>query len=88
MYRPLVTGPNVIAGSEEKNLCAFDRASGNVQWCRSVGQIPPGLGSPPTAFFMWNRCRELYRRTASARRTSVNGSQDSTFPFTSRYDEC
>ena len=43
-YRPLVAGSTVIVGSEEKNLCAFDRASGEVRWCRSVGQIPRGLG--------------------------------------------
>jgi len=43
-YRPLVTGSNVIVGSEEKDLCAFDRTSGEVRWCRSVGQIPRGLG--------------------------------------------
>lgn len=44
-YRPLVSGSTVIVGSEEKNLCAFDRNSGEVQWCRSVGQVPRGLGS-------------------------------------------
>jgi len=43
-YRPLVTGSTVIAGSTEKDLCAFDRTSGKVRWCRSVGQIPRGLG--------------------------------------------
>jgi eukaryotic-like serine/threonine-protein kinase len=43
-YRPLVTGSTVIVGSEEKNLCAFDRGSGEARWCRSVGQIPRGLG--------------------------------------------
>lgn len=43
-YRPLVTGSTVIVGSEEKNLCAFDRVSGKAQWCRSVGEIPRGLG--------------------------------------------
>ena len=43
-YRPLVTGSNVIVGSEERDLCAFDRTSGEVRWCRSVGQIPRGLG--------------------------------------------
>jgi len=43
-YRPLVTGPNIIVGDEEKNLCAFDRSSGKVGWCRSVGQVPRGLG--------------------------------------------
>jgi outer membrane protein assembly factor BamB len=43
-YRPLVTGSTVIAGSEEKDLCAFDRTSGEVRWCRSVGQVPRGLG--------------------------------------------
>jgi len=43
-YRPLVTGSTVIVGSEEKNLCAFDRTSGELRWCRSVGQVPRGLG--------------------------------------------
>jgi eukaryotic-like serine/threonine-protein kinase len=43
-YRPLVTGSTVIVGSEEKDLCAFGRANGEVRWCRSVGQIPRGLG--------------------------------------------
>jgi outer membrane protein assembly factor BamB len=43
-YRPLVTGPNVIVGSEEKDLCAFDQTSGEIRWCRQVGQIPRGLG--------------------------------------------
>lgn len=43
-YRPLVTGSTVIVGSEEKDLCAFDRSSGERRWCRSVGQIPRGLG--------------------------------------------
>jgi eukaryotic-like serine/threonine-protein kinase len=43
-YRPLVTGSTVIVGDREKNLCAFDRASGAVQWCHTVGQVPRGLG--------------------------------------------
>jgi outer membrane protein assembly factor BamB len=43
-YRPLVTGSTVIVGSEEKNLYAFDRATGKVRWCRPVGQVPRGLG--------------------------------------------
>ncbi len=43
-YRPLVTGSTVIVGSEEKTLCAFDRGSGEARWCRSVGQVPRGLG--------------------------------------------
>ncbi len=43
-YRPLVTGSIVIVGSEEKDLCAFDGTSGEMRWCRSVGQIPRGLG--------------------------------------------
>jgi len=43
-YRPLVSGSTVIVGSTEKNLCAFDRTSGDVQWCRSIGQVPRGLG--------------------------------------------
>ncbi|HUP63612.1 MAG TPA: PQQ-binding-like beta-propeller repeat protein [Thermoanaerobaculia bacterium] len=43
-YRPLLTGSNVIVGSTEKNLCAFDRNTGELRWCRSVGQVPRGLG--------------------------------------------
>jgi outer membrane protein assembly factor BamB len=43
-YRPLVTGSTVIVGSEQKDLCAFDRTSGSTRWCRSVGQVPRGLG--------------------------------------------
>lgn len=43
-YRPLVTGANVIAGAADRNLCAFDRTTGAMRWCRSVGQIPRGLG--------------------------------------------
>jgi outer membrane protein assembly factor BamB len=43
-YRPLVTGANVIVGSEDKSLCAFDRTTGAMRWCRPVGQIPRGLG--------------------------------------------
>ncbi len=43
-YRPLVTGSTVIVGSEEKDLCAFNRDDGAPRWCRSVGQVPRGLG--------------------------------------------
>jgi len=43
-YRPLVTGSTVIVGSTEKDLCAFNRTSGELRWCRSVGQVPRGLG--------------------------------------------
>ena len=43
-YRPLLTGSTVIVGSEEKDLCAFDRGDGALRWCRSVGQVPRGLG--------------------------------------------
>ena len=43
-YRPLVTGATVIVGSNERDLCAFDRATGKLRWCRSVGQVPRGLG--------------------------------------------
>lgn len=46
-YRPLVTGSTVIVGSEEKVLCAFDRATGERRWCRAVGQVPRGLGISP-----------------------------------------
>ena len=43
-YRPLVTGSSILAGSTEKDLCAFERTTGAVQWCRSVAQVPRGLG--------------------------------------------
>ena len=43
-YRPLVTGSLVIVGNEDKDLCAFDRVTGERKWCRTVGQIPRGLG--------------------------------------------
>lgn len=43
-YRPLVTGSVVIAGNDDKDLCAFDQINGERQWCRPVGQIPRGLG--------------------------------------------
>lgn len=43
-YRPLVTGSVVIAGNDDKELCAFDRATGQRRWCRPVGQTPRGLG--------------------------------------------
>ena len=43
-YRPLVTGSLVIVGSEDKDLCAFDRVTGERKWCRAVGQMPRGLG--------------------------------------------
>ena len=43
-YRPLVTGPVIIAGNEEKDLCAFDRRTGKTRWCHPVGQVPRGLG--------------------------------------------
>ena len=43
-YRPLVTGSVVIAGNDEKDLCAFDRTNGKRRWCRPVGQTPRGLG--------------------------------------------
>lgn len=46
-YRPLVTGSTVIVGSEEKDLCAFDRATGERRWCRPVGAVPRGLGISP-----------------------------------------
>ena len=43
-YRPLVAGKSVIAGDADKNLCGFDQTTGDVQWCRSIGQVPRGLG--------------------------------------------
>jgi outer membrane protein assembly factor BamB len=44
-FRPLVTGSVVIAGNEEKEVCAFNRSDGALRWCRSIGQIPRGLGT-------------------------------------------
>src|ERR1051325_6816973 len=44
-YRPLVTGATIVAGTEEKTLCAFDRTSGESRWCRGGGQVPRGLGA-------------------------------------------
>ena len=43
-YRPLVTGSMVIVGNDKKDLCAFDRMTGERRWCHPVGQIPRGLG--------------------------------------------
>lgn len=44
-YRPLVTGSVVIVGTQDKDLCAFNRSDGTQRWCRPVGQIPRGLGT-------------------------------------------
>jgi outer membrane protein assembly factor BamB len=43
-YRPLVADSVVIVGDDDKNLCAFDRATGVRRWCRPVGETPRGLG--------------------------------------------
>lgn len=43
-YRPLVVGPTVVVGSEDKELCAFDMSDGGTRWCRAVGGVPRGLG--------------------------------------------
>jgi outer membrane protein assembly factor BamB len=43
-YRPLVTKSTIVVGSEDKDLCAFDRVTGERKWCRAVGQMPRGLG--------------------------------------------
>lgn len=43
-YRPLVTGSVVIVGNDDKDLCAFDRTTGERRWCRPVGEVPRGLG--------------------------------------------
>ena len=43
-FRPLISGSTVIVGDAGKNLCGFDTGRGNVRWCRSVGQVPRGLG--------------------------------------------
>lgn len=42
-YRPLVTGSVVVVGNEDKDLCAFDRATGERRWCRPIGEVPRGL---------------------------------------------
>jgi serine/threonine-protein kinase len=44
-YRPLVTGSVVIVGTQDKDLCAFNRSDGTQRWCRPIGQIPRGLGT-------------------------------------------
>ena len=46
-FRPLVTGSVVIVGNKDKELCAFDRTTGERRWCRSAGQVPRGLGISP-----------------------------------------
>lgn len=51
-FRPLVTGSVVIAGSEEKEVCAFNRPDGALRWCRSIGQIPRGLGAADDTLYV------------------------------------
>jgi outer membrane protein assembly factor BamB len=43
-FKPLVSGQMVIAGNEEKELCAFALTDGVPRWCRSIGRVPRGLG--------------------------------------------
>lgn len=43
--KPLVHDGTVIAGTEEKTLCAFALADGATRWCAPVPQIPRGLGT-------------------------------------------
>lgn len=43
-YRPLLAGPLVIVGNQDRDLCAFDRVTGERRWCRPVAQVPRGLG--------------------------------------------
>jgi outer membrane protein assembly factor BamB len=43
--KPLVRDDAVIAGTEEKELCAFALADGAIRWCTNVPQIPRGLGT-------------------------------------------
>jgi len=34
----------VLAGHQNKDLCALDVATGQQRWCRAIGEIPRGLG--------------------------------------------
>lgn len=43
--KPLVQDDTVIAGTEERELCAFAIADGVIRWCTAVPQIPRGLGT-------------------------------------------
>jgi len=43
--KPLAHDGAVIAGTEEKTLCAFALADGATRWCTPVPQIPRGLGT-------------------------------------------
>lgn len=43
--KPLIHDGAVIAGTEEKELCAFALATGEKRWCTPVPQIPRGLGT-------------------------------------------
>ena len=43
--KPLVHDGAVIAGTEEKELCAFALSDGEPRWCMSVPQVPRGLGT-------------------------------------------
>lgn len=43
--KPLLHGDTVIAGNEEKELCAFALADGAKRWCGAMPQIPRGLGT-------------------------------------------
>lgn len=43
--QPLVHDGTVIAGNEEKELCAFALDSGETRWCTPVPQVPRGLGT-------------------------------------------
>ena len=51
-YRPLVSGADVIAGTEEKELCAFDRATGETRWCADAGVVPRGLGAADDVLYV------------------------------------
>ena len=44
-FKPLLHDGTVIAGSEEKELCAFALADGAPRWCTPVPQVPRGLGT-------------------------------------------
>lgn len=43
-FKPLVHDGAVIAGTEEKELCAFALADGAIRWCTPLPQVPRGLG--------------------------------------------
>ena len=44
-FKPLVHDGAVIAGSEERKLCAYALRDGAERWCTAMPQVPRGLGT-------------------------------------------